>query len=95
MCSATTTISPVRLCLLQLFVASVLLEPELGLTPMPSPAHQTYGALARSHSHAHAEDEMEEGEEEGEGPSVTHETRLQDPQDPPYCAVMDSPVGYQ
>ncbi|CAL8295514.1 unnamed protein product [Arctogadus glacialis] len=81
-----------------LFVASVLLEPELGLTPMPSPAHQSYGALARSQSrssHGPAEDNMEEGEEEAGGPSGTHETRLQDPQDGPYCSVMDSTVGYQ
>ncbi|XP_059908298.1 calcium permeable stress-gated cation channel 1 [Gadus macrocephalus] len=81
-----------------LFVASVLLEPELGLTPMPSPAHQSYGALARSQSrssHGPAEDDMEEGEEEAGGPSGTHETRLQDPQDGPYCSVMDSTVGYQ
>uniref|UniRef100_A0A8C6PKI3 Transmembrane protein 63C n=1 Tax=Nothobranchius furzeri TaxID=105023 RepID=A0A8C6PKI3_NOTFU len=28
-----------------LFVASVLLEPELALTPMPSPAHHGYGAM--------------------------------------------------
>uniref|UniRef100_A0A8C4ZLH2 Transmembrane protein 63C n=1 Tax=Gadus morhua TaxID=8049 RepID=A0A8C4ZLH2_GADMO len=64
-CSATTS-----LCPLQLFVASVLLEPELGLTPMPSPAHQSYGALARSQSrssHGPAEDDMEEGEEEAGG----------------------------
>ncbi|AWP16558.1 putative transmembrane protein 63C [Scophthalmus maximus] len=31
-----------------LFVASVLLEPELALTPMPSPAHHSYGAMASS-----------------------------------------------
>ncbi|KAJ3613008.1 hypothetical protein NHX12_019265 [Muraenolepis orangiensis] len=88
-----------------LFVASVLLEPELGLTPMPSPAHQSYGAMARSQSrssHALAEEEEGEGEEgeveeeEGEGHSGTHETQLQvHPQDPPYGSVMDRPVGYQ
>ena len=98
-CSATTSNPhPASLCPLQLFVASVLLEPELGLTPMPSPAHQSYGALARSQSrssHGPAEDDMEEGEEEAGGPSGTHETRLQDPQDGPYCSVMDSTVGYQ
>uniref|UniRef100_A0AAX7V3T1 Transmembrane protein 63C n=1 Tax=Astatotilapia calliptera TaxID=8154 RepID=A0AAX7V3T1_ASTCA len=33
-----------------LFVASVLLEPELALTPMPSPAHHSYGAMASSQS---------------------------------------------
>uniref|UniRef100_A0A8C7PEB2 Transmembrane protein 63C n=1 Tax=Oncorhynchus mykiss TaxID=8022 RepID=A0A8C7PEB2_ONCMY len=39
--------SLLSLCLSpQLFVASVLLEPELGLTPMPSPAHQSYGTMA-------------------------------------------------
>uniref|UniRef100_A0A8C1X4Q5 Transmembrane protein 63C n=1 Tax=Cyprinus carpio TaxID=7962 RepID=A0A8C1X4Q5_CYPCA len=34
----------------QLFIASVLLEPELSLTPMPSPAHQSYGTMGNSQS---------------------------------------------
>uniref|UniRef100_A0AAX7U3H0 Transmembrane protein 63C n=1 Tax=Astatotilapia calliptera TaxID=8154 RepID=A0AAX7U3H0_ASTCA len=38
------------ICFPQLFVASVLLEPELALTPMPSPAHHSYGAMASSQS---------------------------------------------
>lgn len=78
----------------QLFVASVLLEPELALTPMPSPAHHSYGAMASSQGSSHnAVEEEEEGEEDH---AQTHETELQDPPDP-YCSspLMDSPVGYQ
>ncbi|KAG7238555.1 hypothetical protein INR49_030828 [Caranx melampygus] len=77
-----------------LFVASVLLEPELALTPMPSPAHHSYGAMASSQGSSHnAVEEEEEGEEDH---AQTHETELQDPPDP-YCSspLMDSPVGYQ
>uniref|UniRef100_A0A8D0CWS4 Transmembrane protein 63C n=1 Tax=Sander lucioperca TaxID=283035 RepID=A0A8D0CWS4_SANLU len=45
-----------------LFVASVLLEPELALTPMPSPAHHSYGAMASSQSTSHSpEDEEDSG----------------------------------
>ncbi|KAI3367746.1 hypothetical protein L3Q82_026590, partial [Scortum barcoo] len=77
----------------QLFVASVLLEPELALTPMPSPAHHGYGAMATSQSSSHGPVEEEEGED---GHAHTHETELQDPPDP-YCSspLMDSPVSYQ
>lgn len=77
----------------QLFVASVLLEPELALTPMPSPAHHSYGAMASSRSSSHGPVEEEECEEDH---SQTHETELQDPQGP-YCSspLMDSPVSYQ
>lgn len=76
----------------QLFVASVLLEPELALTPMPSPAHHGYGAMVSSQSSSHGQVEEEECEDQ----SQTHETELQDPPDP-YCSspLMDSPVGYQ
>uniref|UniRef100_A0A3P8U6W3 Transmembrane protein 63C n=1 Tax=Amphiprion percula TaxID=161767 RepID=A0A3P8U6W3_AMPPE len=76
-----------------LFVASVLLEPELALTPMPSPAHHSYGAMASSQSSSHGPVEEEEG---GEDHAQTHETELQDPPDP-YCSspLMDSAVGYQ
>ncbi|XP_042245157.1 calcium permeable stress-gated cation channel 1 isoform X1 [Thunnus maccoyii] len=76
-----------------LFVASVLLEPELALTPMPSPAHHSYGAMASSQSSTHGPEEEEEGEEDH---AQTHETELQDPPDP-YCSspLMDSPMGYQ
>uniref|UniRef100_A0A4W6F2D8 Transmembrane protein 63C n=1 Tax=Lates calcarifer TaxID=8187 RepID=A0A4W6F2D8_LATCA len=76
-----------------LFVASVLLEPELALTPMPSPAHHSYGAMASSQGSSHNVVEEEEG---GEDHAQTHETELQDPPDP-YCAspLMDSPVDYQ
>ncbi|XP_019721065.1 osmosensitive cation channel TMEM63C isoform X1 [Hippocampus comes] len=77
-----------------LFVASVLLEPELALTPMPSPAHHNYGAMACSQSSAHGPtEEEEEGEEEH---TQTHETQLQDPPDTSCSSpLMDSPVGYQ
>lgn len=71
----------------QLFIASVLLEPELGLTPMPSPAHQSYGTMANSQSSAR----YAEGGEEKD-----LETELKD--DPnPSCAspLMDSPVAFQ
>uniref|UniRef100_A0A4W5KGN1 Transmembrane protein 63C n=1 Tax=Hucho hucho TaxID=62062 RepID=A0A4W5KGN1_9TELE len=69
----------------QLFVASVLLDPELGLTPMPSPAHQSYGTMASS------QDREEEEEEEDQVETI--ETELQEPPDPYYA--MDSPVGNQ
>ncbi|KAA8582237.1 hypothetical protein FQN60_008977, partial [Etheostoma spectabile] len=76
-----------------LFVATVLLEPELALTPMPSPAHHSYGAMASSQSTSHGPEEEEECEE---GHAKTHETELQDPPDP-YCSspLMDSHVGFQ
>uniref|UniRef100_A0A8C7DFL2 Transmembrane protein 63C n=1 Tax=Oncorhynchus kisutch TaxID=8019 RepID=A0A8C7DFL2_ONCKI len=67
----------------QLFLASVLLEPELGLTPMPSPAHQSYGTMASS----------QDREEEEEDQVETVETELQETPDPYYA--MDSPVGNQ
>lgn len=74
----------------QLFVASVLLEPELALTPMPSPAHHGYGAMASSQGPSHG---PVEGEEDH---AQTHETELRDPPDA-YCAgpLMDSPVDDQ
>lgn len=77
----------------QLFVASVLLEPELALTPMPSPAHHSYGAMASSQGSSHGPVEEEECEEDH---AQTRETELQDPPDT-YCssALMDSPVSYQ
>ncbi|XP_029350281.1 osmosensitive cation channel TMEM63C isoform X3 [Echeneis naucrates] len=76
-----------------LFVASVLLEPELALTPMPSPAHHSYGAMASSQDSSHNEVEEEEGEVDH---AQTHETELQDPTGP-YCSspLMDSPTSYQ
>uniref|UniRef100_A0A8C7PC98 Transmembrane protein 63C n=1 Tax=Oncorhynchus mykiss TaxID=8022 RepID=A0A8C7PC98_ONCMY len=51
-----------------LFLASVLLEPELGLTPMPSPAHQSYGTMASSQDQEEEENQVE-----------TVETELQEP----------------
>uniref|UniRef100_A0AAY4AAQ2 Transmembrane protein 63C n=1 Tax=Denticeps clupeoides TaxID=299321 RepID=A0AAY4AAQ2_9TELE len=79
-----------------LFIASVLIEPELGLTPMPSPAHQSYGAMGNCQSSA-AEDEDDDEDEDHH--SKTHETELQDlpeSQDPYSSSpLMDSPVGYQ
>ncbi|XP_053701952.1 calcium permeable stress-gated cation channel 1 [Synchiropus splendidus] len=71
-----------------LFVASVLLDPELALTPMPSPAHHGYGALANAQTVASG---AQEEEEEGE-PTQTRETELQDR---PVSPLMDSPLGYQ
>nr|XP_046269751.1 calcium permeable stress-gated cation channel 1 [Scatophagus argus] len=76
-----------------LFVASVLLEPELALTPMPSPAHHGYGAMASSQSSSHGPVEEEECEEDH---AQTHETELQDPPGPYSSSpLMDSPVSYQ
>uniref|UniRef100_A0A8C9WEI1 Transmembrane protein 63C n=1 Tax=Scleropages formosus TaxID=113540 RepID=A0A8C9WEI1_SCLFO len=66
----------------QLFVAAVLQEPELGLTPMASPAHLSYGAMGNRRGSARG------GEEEAQ--SQTYETELQDPQDPE-DSVMEVP----
>ncbi|XP_052009231.1 calcium permeable stress-gated cation channel 1-like isoform X2 [Xyrauchen texanus] len=72
-----------------LFIASVLLEPELGLTPMPSPAHQSYGTMGnRQSSVCDAEGGEEKDLEE------TLETELKDDPDP-ICPspLMDSPLS--
>ncbi|KAJ8288816.1 hypothetical protein COCON_G00014750 [Conger conger] len=74
-----------------LFVASVLQEPELGLTPMASPAHQSYGTMgARRGSSREAEEEVQ---------SQTYETELQDPPEPqdpfPSSPLTDAQEGYQ
>uniref|UniRef100_A0AAV2JHL3 Transmembrane protein 63C n=1 Tax=Knipowitschia caucasica TaxID=637954 RepID=A0AAV2JHL3_KNICA len=53
--SAVTTTSASNM-----FVASVLLEPELALTPMPSPAHHGYGAMSRDEGAAHRETELQD-----------------------------------
>uniref|UniRef100_A0A3P9P265 Transmembrane protein 63C n=1 Tax=Poecilia reticulata TaxID=8081 RepID=A0A3P9P265_POERE len=76
-----------------LFVASVLLEPELALTPMPSPAHHGYGAMASSQSSGHGPVAGAEAEEEH---AQSHETELRDPAEL-YCSspLMESPTGYQ
>uniref|UniRef100_A0A3Q2QTT3 Transmembrane protein 63C n=1 Tax=Fundulus heteroclitus TaxID=8078 RepID=A0A3Q2QTT3_FUNHE len=75
-----------------LFVASVLLEPELALTPMPSPAHQGYGAMASSQSSGHVPVAGAEAEEEQ---TQTRETELRDPADPYSSSpLMDSPRSY-
>lgn len=81
----------------QLFVASVLLEPELALTPMPSPAHHTYGAMARSQSSSHgaAEEDEEDEDECEEGHARTHETELQDPPDLYCSSLVGGAVGFQ
>ncbi|XP_048831376.1 calcium permeable stress-gated cation channel 1 [Brienomyrus brachyistius] len=76
-----------------LFVASVLQEPELGLTPMASPAHQSYGAVGNRRGSSRGG-----GEEEAQ--PQTYETELQDPPpDPedPFASspLMDSQLGYQ
>ncbi|XP_040056289.2 osmosensitive cation channel TMEM63C isoform X2 [Gasterosteus aculeatus] len=80
-----------------LFVASVLLEPELALTPMPSPAHHTYGAMARSQSSSHgaAEEDEEDEDECEEGHARTHETELQDPPDLYCSSLVGGAVGFQ
>lgn len=80
------------ICLPQLFVASVLLEPELALTPMPSPAHHSYGTMASSQGSSHGPVDQEECEEDH---AQTHETELQEPADA-FCSspLMDSPVSY-
>ncbi|XP_043119583.1 calcium permeable stress-gated cation channel 1 isoform X1 [Puntigrus tetrazona] len=74
-----------------LFIASVLLEPELGLTPMPSPAHQSYGTMGNSQSSVRdAEGEEEKDLEE------TLETELKEEPDPSCPSpLMDSPVHFQ
>lgn len=90
------TLTPLPTHPLQLFVASVLLEPELALTPMPSPAHHGYGTMASSQSSTHGPLSEEECEEGGEGHCGTRETELQEP--PSACCsspLMDSPVSYQ
>ncbi|KAJ8341599.1 hypothetical protein SKAU_G00338900 [Synaphobranchus kaupii] len=74
-----------------LFIACVLQEPELGLTPMASPAHQSYGTMgARRGSSRGAEEEAQ---------SQTYETELQDPQEPqdPFSSspLTDTQEGYQ
>ncbi|KAL7873257.1 hypothetical protein AOLI_G00123280 [Acnodon oligacanthus] len=75
-----------------LFIASVLLEPELGLTPMPSPAHQSYGTMGNSQGQGHEDEEATEKDLE-----ETLETELQDAPPDPCCSspLMDSPVDYQ
>ncbi|XP_052437257.1 calcium permeable stress-gated cation channel 1 [Carassius gibelio] len=74
-----------------LFIASVLLEPELGLTPMPSPAHQSYGTMGNSQSSVRDPEGVEEKDLE-----ETLETELKDEPDPSCPSpLMDSPVGFQ
>ncbi|XP_059376748.1 calcium permeable stress-gated cation channel 1 [Carassius carassius] len=74
-----------------LFIASVLLEPELGLTPMPSPAHQSYGTMGNSQSSVRDPEGVEEKDLE-----ETLETELKEEPDPSCPSpVMDSPVGFQ
>ncbi|XP_062863115.1 calcium permeable stress-gated cation channel 1 [Trichomycterus rosablanca] len=74
-----------------LFIASVLMEPELALTPMPSPAHQSYGAMGNSQS--------VEPEEEGatrKHMEETVETELEDTPGPSCSSnLMDSPVNHK
>uniref|UniRef100_A0A8C6T0C1 Transmembrane protein 63C n=1 Tax=Neogobius melanostomus TaxID=47308 RepID=A0A8C6T0C1_9GOBI len=71
-----------------MFVASVLLEPELALTPMPSPAHHSYGAMssARSPSCGPLQDE-EGGHRETELQDSPPDAHLSSP-------LMDTPVSY-
>uniref|UniRef100_A0A673KE35 Calcium permeable stress-gated cation channel 1-like n=1 Tax=Sinocyclocheilus rhinocerous TaxID=307959 RepID=A0A673KE35_9TELE len=81
---------------LALFIASVLLEPELGLTPMPSPAHQSYGTMGNSQNSVHDAEEVEEKDLEEKDLEETLETELKDDPDPSCPSpLMDSPVGFQ
>lgn len=75
----------------QLFIASVLLEPELGLTPMPSPAHHSYGTMGNCQASVHEEEGAT-----GKDAEETVETELEDTPGP-VCSssLMDSPVDYQ
>uniref|UniRef100_A0A3Q2ZP44 Transmembrane protein 63C n=1 Tax=Kryptolebias marmoratus TaxID=37003 RepID=A0A3Q2ZP44_KRYMA len=92
-CSARNHPPPTPPFTSTLFVASVLLEPELALTPMPSPAHHGYGAMASSGSSSHEPMAGAEAEEEH---TQTHETELQDAADPYSSSpLMDSLDGYQ
>ncbi|KAI1895532.1 hypothetical protein AGOR_G00107220 [Albula goreensis] len=74
-----------------LFVASVLQEPELGLTPMASPAHHSYGTMGARRGSSRG------GEEEAQ--PQTDETELQDPQEPqdPFSSspLTETQEGYQ
>ncbi|XP_064184886.1 calcium permeable stress-gated cation channel 1 isoform X2 [Anguilla rostrata] len=74
-----------------LFVASVLQEPELGLTPMASPAHQSYGTMGTRRGSSRGPEE--------EAQSQTYETELQEPQEPqdPFSSspLTDAQEGYQ
>ncbi|MBN3298775.1 osmosensitive cation channel TMEM63C [Amia ocellicauda] len=68
------------------FVATVLQEPELGLTPMASPAHQSYGTMGNRMDTARSEEEAQ---------PQTFETDLQDSQYTFSSApLIDSEIGY-
>ncbi|TRY58369.1 hypothetical protein DNTS_034211 [Danionella cerebrum] len=74
-----------------LFIASVLLEPELGLTPMPSPAHQSYGTMGNSQNSVCDPENLEEKDLE-----ETLETELKEDTHPSSpSTLMDSPLGFQ
>ncbi|TSQ46668.1 Calcium permeable stress-gated cation channel 1 [Bagarius yarrelli] len=74
----------------QLFIASVLLEPELNLTPMPSPAHQSYGTMGNRQASVHEEEGAI-----GKDVEETVETELEDTLGS-VCSrsLMDSPMDY-
>uniref|UniRef100_W5MYW9 Transmembrane protein 63C n=1 Tax=Lepisosteus oculatus TaxID=7918 RepID=W5MYW9_LEPOC len=65
------------------FVASVLQEPELGLTPMASPAHQSYGTMGNR---------MDTGRSDEEAQPQMFETDLQESF--PTGPLMEREVGY-
>ncbi|KAK1158800.1 calcium permeable stress-gated cation channel 1-like isoform X1 [Acipenser oxyrinchus oxyrinchus] len=67
------------------FVASVLQEPELGLTPMPSPAHQSYGTM---------ENRMETPRNEEETHPEAFESDLENRQYFSSGPLVDSDIGY-
>lgn len=68
-----------------IFVASVLQEPELGLTPMPSPAHQSYGTM---------ENRMETPRTEEETHPEAFESDLENRQYFSSGPLVDSDIGY-
>lgn len=69
----------------KIFVASVLQEPELGLTPMPSPAHQSYGTM---------ENRMETPRTEEETHPEAFESDLENRQYFSSGPLVDSDIGY-
>ncbi|XP_028930498.1 calcium permeable stress-gated cation channel 1 isoform X1 [Ornithorhynchus anatinus] len=61
----------------QVFVATVLQEPEMSLTPATSPAHQSYGTMGSQLEALEGGEEKEEEEEEEENGLQSLETELE------------------
>ncbi|KAG2457520.1 CSC1 protein, partial [Polypterus senegalus] len=71
----------------QVFVASVLQEPELGLTPMASPAHHSYGTMGnRTEGSRHEEENQPQTFE------TDHRSKQYDYSTEP---LVESEIGYQ